>query len=504
MRISADLTMPTGRAISSAGVRGMTIDTNGFNFSTAGSSVGGYGGVVKRGLGTWTINESNSFDGDLWVEQGKVVASGTAGSTFDNTTILHVSAGAEFDFADNIEDFGGIEGNGTITTGVAPGTLLRLLAVNTDNHVVTFNGVLQGAGALDVVTWPFKQSFGGQSTYTGKTRITTGGAIVTANVMPTANGPLGNPVGAAEQEIQLGDNNSSTIWTSLEIGTAGVEVGRNILVERGTDSIIGGIHTTGTSTFSGLITLTKKTHFQALGTSTVAVTGNIVDFDPFLGETGGVVKIGSGTVTLSGANSYSGGTYVADGTLLVNGTNSGTGAVIVASDGTLGGTGTLSSNVTVFGTLAPGASIGTLSVSAGSVTVNGTMAVEVSGASIDLLSITGGGLTLGSGSILDIQGTLNQPSYTIASLRLRHVGRHIRQHRRRHRAGIFHPLQRDQHRPRYNRRLAGARAVYLGDGGIGTDGPARFPRVSPALCVLIIPQLPLQRTDLFRPGDDDR
>src|SRR5262249_24418822 len=80
-----------------------------------------------------------------------------------------------------------------------------------------------------------------------------------------------------------------------------------------------------------------------------------------------LVKVGTGTLTLSGNNSYSGGTTVSNGTLLVSnisGTGTGTGAVTVASGGILGGTGTIGGAVTVQsgGKLSPGASIGILTV----------------------------------------------------------------------------------------------------------------------------------------------
>jgi autotransporter-associated beta strand protein len=74
-----------------------------------------------------------------------------------------------------------------------------------------------------------------------------------------------------------------------------------------------------------------------------------------------VIKNGSGTQTLSGASSYSGGTTVTGGTLLAKnatGSATGTGAVTTSSGTTLGGTGTLSPGtgnaISVSGSVAPG------------------------------------------------------------------------------------------------------------------------------------------------------
>ncbi|MGZ9570589.1 autotransporter domain-containing protein [Alcaligenes nematophilus] len=76
--------------------------------------------------------------------------------------------------------------------------------------------------------------------------------------------------------------------------------------------------------------------------------------------TGGLHKRGSGSLELTGNNSYTGDTTVSGGRLAINGTL--TSAVTVEREGTLGGSGTVS-KVDNYGTLAPGNSVGTLTVS---------------------------------------------------------------------------------------------------------------------------------------------
>ena len=113
------------------------------------------------------------------------------------------------------------------------------------------------------------------------------------------------------------------------------------------------------------------------GTGTVA-SGNTISGAPntalTIGAVGGTVTT---ALTLSGPNTYTGGTIVNQGgTLLVNSTSgSGTGAnaVTVAGGGTLGGSGTIGGTVTIAGgaELAPGTS-----ASVGMLTVNGNMSLE--------------------------------------------------------------------------------------------------------------------------------
>ena len=382
LRLAANVDLSTTvRQMRTAGV--MTVDTNGFNLSTNQNPISGYGSIVKKGAGTWTINGGNSFDGDIYIEQGTLQSStSNVGSLFDSTSFAHISAGATLDLNNNNEDFGGPLGEGTVLTGNSPNSGVAYTSTNPpEDAPATFNGKIMGAGYLDSRS-NHKVLLGGQSAFTGKTSIQTGGFIVTANVLPGVDGPLGNPAAGSDRTIILGTNALNGLASSLEIGAAGVEIGRNIQINPGTVSSIGSTHTSGASTFSGAITLSKMVYLKAAGTSTVNLSGAIANAGA--SEVGGLTKMGSGTVVLSGINTYTSGTYVADGKLLVNGANNGTGAVTVATDGTLGGTGTIAAPVTVFGTLAPGASIGTLSVT-NNVTINGTLSAEVSGATIDLL-----------------------------------------------------------------------------------------------------------------------
>ena len=95
--------------------------------------------------------------------------------------------------------------------------------------------------------------------------------------------------------------------------------------------------------------------------------------DSTLGATadGGLVKLGTGTLILTNANTYTGLTVVSNGNLVVNG-SIGAGAVTVLS-GSLQGTGSVGGNATINGNIIPATAgnLGTFTVTS-NLTLNGT------------------------------------------------------------------------------------------------------------------------------------
>ncbi|MFM7243368.1 MAG: autotransporter-associated beta strand repeat-containing protein [Planctomycetaceae bacterium] len=130
-------------------------------------------------------------------------------------------------------------------------------------------------------------------------------------------------------------------------------------------------------------------------------------------------KSGAGTLFLYGPNTYSGVTTVSGGRLLVQGslTNS---AVTVGSGGALGGAGSIGSAVSVAigGTLAPGASIESLSTGTATFAAGASFAYEVDssdplalGSAADLLVVSGNlNLDTGNGTILTVADLAGSPN----------------------------------------------------------------------------------------------
>jgi autotransporter-associated beta strand protein len=137
---------------------------------------------------------------------------------------------------------------------------------------------------------------------------------------------------------------------------------------------------------------------------------------------GSFVKIGPGTLTLTGASSYGGGTRIEDGTLVVNNRDgSGTGTrQVQVNGGQLSGRGTIAGSVTIgtgSGTgavIAPG---GETDTQPGTLTINGnltfnsnatyTYSYKASSNTANTDLVIANGVTINSGATLDFNGTIH-------------------------------------------------------------------------------------------------
>jgi polygalacturonase len=238
-------------------------------------------------------------------------------------------------------------GSGTLTLGASALTLTQP-SVNLSNtlSVVTastlalagtsnsLNGALTGAGmlTLDLPSASLLTLQGSLSKFSGTIALANDGTLRINQGGGTTAAFDAGPSGTIDNHSA----STGTVALGALSGGAGSVLRGSDQAGPGVDTYVIGGRNSDTS-FAGTI---------ADGTDhTVALT-----------------KTGTGSFALNGANTYSGGTVVSNGALLVNGTV-GIGPVTVANNAVLGGSGVMAGAVTLNGTLSPGTSVGTITIS---------------------------------------------------------------------------------------------------------------------------------------------
>ena len=331
----------------------------------------GTAALLKSGSGSLTITNTHSFSGGTTIGGGAVVLGSIAANLGGLGTGPVVFEGGTLQFYGYAGAGGTDWGGHTNDWVVAAGQVGAVRMPPRFGWGTPFTSRLTGEGTLQIVTDYVRCGFGGDwSDFAGQ-----------INVGPrssTAEFRLNNSLGLPNASLYLSNSitmyhifgNTRTISIGELAGAAGATLGPGNGSSANPTWRVGGKNTDAT------------------------YEGQIVD----AGVTA-ITKVGTGTWTLTGTNTYTGATTVSGGTLLVNGNQAdATGTVTVGENGTLGGTGTIGGATTVNGTLAPGTSIGTLTIT-NSVTLAGVTSMEVSKAPLtnDLLNV---------GSLLTYGGTL--------------------------------------------------------------------------------------------------
>ncbi|HTU11853.1 MAG TPA: autotransporter domain-containing protein [Allosphingosinicella sp.] len=149
------------------------------------------------------------------------------------------------------------------------------------------------------------------------------------------------------------------------------------------------------------------------GNASTTISGVISDGGLGGGSGGSLVKTGTGTLILTGANTYTGATTVSGGTLLVNGSL--TSGVTVANGATLGGTGSVGTT-NVNGTLSPGGNgtIGTFTINGNLVlTAGSTFQADIGNGTADRVNVTGTATLAGTFAAFANGATFTNGTYTI-------------------------------------------------------------------------------------------
>jgi fibronectin-binding autotransporter adhesin len=331
-------------------------------------------------------------------------------------------------------------GSGTVTfsAGIAlgGGTYSGIWSnANPSGELAILAPISQTGGTRDlIITGDGLTRFGGTTanTYTGDTTVK-GGTLVlgkTAGINAIAgNLVIGDETGA--DTVRLNAANQIIDTASITINSSGFLNLNNFSETIASVFMSAGSISTGTGTLTFGGNLTGKTNAASatitgnLNLGGTARTFNIADglatVDMLIGASianGGLIKTGAGTLVLSGPNTYSAGTTVSNGTLRVNntsGSGTGSGPLGVEAGGTLGGTGIVAGAVTIRngGTLAPGNSVGTLTLGSLTLDPGSDLQIEIQDAfTFDKLVLSGGVSLGGKLDLIFLNGFVPSSSNT--------------------------------------------------------------------------------------------
>jgi len=422
---------------------GAYFDTNAYNVGLDATSLGGSGNFTKLGAGTLTLNgNSAGVLSQISVEEGTLAIAGdisSASGKIDYTGgDINQTATVKVDGNGNKWTTGelnvGSSGTGTLT--IANGGTVR----NTEGRIGTFTG---SSGTVSVSgpgsTWNNSSYLTIGNRGTGELTIGNGGTVT------STWGEIGSGPSANGTVTVTGINSKWTASGLLGIGSEGtgkliIENGGTVhslytrLTYPGYSSGNASIQLNGSSAARGVL----ETAYMMKGDGTAAfnwnggilrATGNETNFlrnlassdivigsagayfdtntynigiNTILNGSGGLSKLGLGTLTLTAANTYSGATEINAGTLRIANTGSLAGAVNVNNGGTLAGSGTVK-NTTVMdgGTVHSDADVLTID---GSYTqnTNATLRIDATSSSnYSKLHVTGNA-SFAAGTRLDV------------------------------------------------------------------------------------------------------
>ncbi|WP_033474622.1 autotransporter outer membrane beta-barrel domain-containing protein [Bordetella bronchiseptica] len=434
------LTLNNSRLASTADIyteAAATVNGNG-TFDTANGTtlqwmgdIGGAGALVKTGAGTLLLGGDSLYAGGTVVNAGTVqvfkdASLGGGALTLNNASLASLGSFSTARAAT-------LTGNGTFDT--ATGTTLG------------WSGDIGGAGAL-VKTGQGTLVLGGDNQYAGGTTVNAGavqvardanlGAAAGAVALNDARLASTGTFSTARAATLTGNGTFDTAdgtalgWTG-DIGGAGalVKEGLGTLVLDG-DNQYGG----GTTVNAGTVQVARDANLGAAGGAvrlqgaTLASTGSFASaraltlgaaggtfatlgattlgWDAAIDGAGGLTKTGAGDLVLSQANTYAGPTLIKEGRLAVNGSIAS--PVTIDPGGVLGGTGRVLGAVANSGTVAPGNSIGTLTIVGNYAGTGGRLEMEAQlggdASPADRLVIDGGAATGRTDVVVINQGGL--------------------------------------------------------------------------------------------------
>ncbi|EDI6886015.1 fibronectin-binding autotransporter adhesin ShdA [Salmonella enterica subsp. enterica serovar Enteritidis] len=294
------------------------------------NTLSGSGSLVKTGTGELTLSGDNTYSGGTTITGGTLTAdhADSLGSgDIDNSGVLKVGEG---DLENTLSGSGSLvkTGTGELTLSggndYSGGTTISGGTLTADHADSLGTGAVANSGVLQVGEGELENTLSGSGSLvkTGTGELTLSGDNSYSGGTTIIGGTL-----TADHADLLGTGAVANSGV-LQVGEGELEntlSGSGSLVKTGT----GELTLSGDNSYSGGTTIIGGTltadHADSLGTGAVANSGVLQvgegELENTLSGSGSLVKTGTGELTLSGDNSYSGDTTIADGTLIAANVN---------------------------------------------------------------------------------------------------------------------------------------------------------------------------------------
>ncbi|TAH75381.1 fibronectin-binding autotransporter adhesin ShdA, partial [Salmonella enterica] len=294
------------------------------------NTLSGSGSLVKTGTGELTLSGDNTYSGGTTIIGGTLTAdhADSLGSgDIDNSGVLKVGEG---DLENTLSGSGSLvkTGTGELTLSggndYSGGTTIIGGTLTADHADSLGTGAVANSGVLQVGEGELENTLSGSGSLvkTGTGELTLSGDNSYSGGTTIIGGTL-----TADHADLLGTGAVANSGV-LQVGEGELEntlSGSGSLVKTGT----GELTLSGDNSYSGGTTIIGGTltadHADSLGTGAVANSGVLQvgegELENTLSGSGSLVKTGTGELTLSGDNSYSGDTTIADGTLIAANVN---------------------------------------------------------------------------------------------------------------------------------------------------------------------------------------
>ncbi|WP_251369422.1 autotransporter-associated beta strand repeat-containing protein [Polynucleobacter sp. MWH-Spelu-300-X4] len=317
---------------------------------TLGGVVSGSGALTKLGAGTLVLSGTNTYTASTAISAGilSITTDRSLGAVPSSTTASSITLGG-----------GVLQAAGSFTLSANRGITMTAnsgLAATSGNNLIV-NGVVDGAYNLTIngASQTGAVTLAGANTYTGATTVSAGTLNITNNggLGTTANGTtvasgatldlIGVTVGAEAialnggtladatsslaGDVTLSANSTISVANAVDTFTmSGVISGAFSITKTGAGTLIlTGANTYGATTISaGVLQVGAGGAVGTLGagnvTNNATLTFNRSDdfsYDKVISGSGALIKNASNTITLTGANTYTGATTINAGQLVI-------------------------------------------------------------------------------------------------------------------------------------------------------------------------------------------